>query len=168
MNIKIQALVLGGAMVVLSAAGVQAVAQERSHGRFAQHAQLQHHMIGGEAPWISIALRHKTELNLSADQIGNLEKIRAAFQNQVAPVAQQLKALEGELSAILQETPANLVLARTKIDQAEKLRAELRYLRVESLENGKSVLTAQQRDQLKTLVGARQHGMTKPSKRQSS
>ena len=132
MNNKIKALAVGGAIVVLSAAGMHAIAQERGHGRLAHRVQFQHPVMGGEAPWISIALRHKAELNLSADQVANLEKIRSAFQNQVTPVAQQLKAVEGELRTTLQESPANLVLARTKIDQAEKLRADLRYLRVES------------------------------------
>jgi Spy/CpxP family protein refolding chaperone len=169
MNKKIKALALGGAIVTLSAAaGMHAVAQERGPGRFAHQAQFQHPMMGDEAPWISISLRHKSELNLTADQVANLEKIRTNFQSQVAPVAQQLSAVEKELRTILQESPANLVLARTKIDQAEKLRADLRYLRVESLENGKTVLSVQQRDQLKNLFTAHPQGMPKPNKGQAS
>ena len=76
-----------------------AVAQERGYGNLTHRAQFQHPMMDGEAPWISIALRHKTELNLSTDQVANLEKIRTAFQNQVTPIAQQLKAIEGDLRA---------------------------------------------------------------------
>jgi Spy/CpxP family protein refolding chaperone len=168
MNNKVKALALGGVIVALSAAGMHAVAQERGHGNLAHRVQFQHPMMNGEAPWISIALSHKTELNLSTDQVANLEKIRTAFQNQVTPIAQQLKAIEGELRATLQESPTNLVLARTKIDQAEKLRADLRYLRVEALENGKTVLSAQQRDQLKNLFMAGHQGMPKPNKGQPS
>lgn len=126
----------------------------------AHRAEFQHpggHM-GGGAPWISIALKHKSQLNLSNDQVANLEKISTNFQNQVTPLAQQLKAIEDEIRTILEATPANLVLARTKIDQAEKLRADLRYMRVESIENGKSVLTAAQRDQLKSVFASRHHG----------
>lgn len=165
MNKNVKVLALGGALAVLAAAGVHAVAQERGHRGMIQHAQFQHPgSMGGEAPWIAIALRHKSELNLTADQVANLEKIRTNFQTQVTPIAQQLKAVEGEIRTILETTPANLVLARTKIDQAEKLRADLRYLRVESIENGKSVLTAAQRDQLKTLFAARQHGSPKAQK----
>lgn len=121
-----------------------------------------HRMLGAEAPWISIALRHQKELSLSSDQVANLEKIRTLFREQSTPVQEQLRATEGEITGVLQETPANLIQAKLKIEQAEKLRSELRYLRAEALENGKSVLTAQQRDQLKSLVSARHPGFKKP------
>ncbi len=121
-----------------------------------------HRMLGAEAPWISIALRHQKELSLSSDQVANLEKIRTLFREQSTPVQEQLRATESEITGVLQETPANLIQAKLKIEQAEKLRSELRYLRAEALENGKSVLTAQQRDQLKSLVSARHPGFKKP------
>ncbi|HET8563996.1 MAG TPA: Spy/CpxP family protein refolding chaperone [Candidatus Binatia bacterium] len=114
-----------------------------------------HRGFGAEAPWISIALRHRTELSLTEDQVATLEKARTHYQNQSAPVREQLLSVEKEIAGLLQETPANLIQVRLKIEQAEKLRSELRYLRVEALENGKSVLTPQQRDQLKNLVASR-------------
>jgi Spy/CpxP family protein refolding chaperone len=55
----------------------------------------------------------------------------------------------------MQQTPANLIQVKTKIQETEKYRSELRYLRLEALENGRSVLSAQQQDQLKTLVRSR-------------
>jgi len=120
-----------------------------------------HRMLSGEGPWISIALRHKTELNLSADQVSTLENIRPHSQDHTTPVREQLGSVENEISGVLQETPANLIQAKLKIEQAEKLRSHLRYLRVEALENGKSVLSAQQRDQLKNLVSSRRPGFRK-------
>ncbi len=104
------------------------------------------------APLISIALNHKNDLNLSTDQVGTLEKIRTTYQNQVTPLHQQVRSIEKEIASLMQQTPANLIQVKSKIQDAEKLRSELRYLRVEALENGKSVLSSQQRDQLKTLV----------------
>jgi Spy/CpxP family protein refolding chaperone len=121
-----------------------------------------HRMLDVEAPWISIALRHQKELSLSSDQVANLEKIRTLFRDQSSPIQEQLRATESEIAGLLQETPANLIQAKLKIEQAEKLRSQLRYLRAEALENGKSVLTAQQRDQLKSLVSARHPGFKKP------
>jgi Spy/CpxP family protein refolding chaperone len=121
-----------------------------------------HRMLGVEAPWISIALRHQKELSLSSDQVANLEKIRTLYRDQSTPIQEQLRATESEITGVLQETPANLIQAKLKIEQAEKLRSQLRYLRAEALENGKSVLTAPQRDQLKSLVSARQPGFKKP------
>ena len=121
-----------------------------------------HRMIGVEAPWVSIALRHQKDLSLSPDQVATLEKIRTQFRDQSTPIQEQLRAIESDLAASLQETPANLIQAKLKIEQAEKLRSQLRYLRVEALENGKSVLTAQQRDQLKNLVAASHPGFKRP------
>jgi Spy/CpxP family protein refolding chaperone len=121
-----------------------------------------HRELGAEAPWISIALRHQKDLNLSSDQVANLEKIRSLFRDQSTPIQEQLRATETELRGLLGETPANLIQAKLKIEQAEKLRSQLRYMRVEAIENGRSVLTEQQRDQLKSLVAARHPGFKKP------
>ena len=127
-----------------------------------------HRMAATEAPWISIALRHKSELNLSADQVANLEKVRAHYRDQTAPIQEELRTTEREIAALLQETPANLIQAKLKIEQAEKLRAQLRYVRVEALENGKSLLTTQQRDQLKNLASSRRPGGFRKPQGQSS
>jgi Spy/CpxP family protein refolding chaperone len=155
---KMTSLLLSGAVLALSAVTVvrtgMAAAPEGSGpgGKpFAQGRQM-HGGFGDGAPLISIALIHKTELNLTSDQVGNLEKIRTNFQNQVTPLNQQLRSTEKEIAGLMQQSPANLIQVKTKIQEAEKLRSELRYLRVEALENGKGVLSQQQRDQLKTLV----------------
>ena len=124
---------------------------ERTHGGFA-----------GGAPLISMALKHKSELNLSGDQVSNLEKVRNHYQSQVTPLHQQLQVIEKEIASLMQQTPANLVQVKTKIQDAEKLRSELRYQRIEALENGRSMLTAQQQDQLKTLARSRQGQFRKP------
>jgi Spy/CpxP family protein refolding chaperone len=114
-------------------------------------------MHGGVAgaPLITIALNHKSELNLTPDQVANLEKIKSNYQNQTGPTQQQLASTEKEIASLMQQSPANLVQIKGKIQEAEKYRADLRYLRIEALENGRSVLSQQQQDQLKTLVRSR-------------
>ena len=104
------------------------------------------------APLITIALNHKSELNLTTDQINSLENIRSNYQSQATPAQQQLSGIEKEIGSLMQQTPANLVQIKSKLQDAEKYRTELRYLRIEALENGRSVLTDQQKEQLKTLV----------------
>ena len=165
---KIQAFVIGGAILTMATTAVvsspmSAFAQNETRGKggFA-HRQGMHRMFGAQAPLISIALKHRSELNLSNDQVAHLEKIRTHHQDQTAPVRQQLRTVEGEIAQLLQESPANLIQVKLKIEQAEKLRSELRYLRVEALENGKSIFTAQQKDQLKDLVGSAHRGFRKP------
>ena len=156
---RIKALILGSAAfatVAMVSAPMAAAPDGAGPGRrpFAQGA----HMRGGfagSAPLITIALNHKSELNLSNEQVANLEKIKSHYQSQVTPLHQQVRAVEKEIAGLTQQSPANLIQLKSKIQEAEKVRSELRYLRVEALENGKSVLTTAQRDQLKTLMQAK-------------
>ncbi|HUK40086.1 MAG TPA: hypothetical protein VLX11_03555 [Candidatus Acidoferrales bacterium] len=117
---------------------------------------------------ISIALRHKTELNLSADQVANLEKIRSNYQAQVMPLVQQVRAIDKEIATLRQQPQANLIQIKAKIQQAEPLRSEIRYQRLEALENGKSILSAQQQDQLKNLLVSMRQNFRKSQTRQAS
>lgn len=129
---------------------------ERMHGGFAG------------APLISIALRHKSELNLTAEQVANLEKIKSHYESQVKPIHEQLTANEKELAALMQQSPANLIQVKAKIQEGEKYRSDLRYLRVEALENGRAVLTPQQQEQMKTLVRSRHENFRKHHQGQPS
>ncbi|MGH7855023.1 MAG: Spy/CpxP family protein refolding chaperone [Candidatus Binatia bacterium] len=115
------------------------------------------------APLISIALKHKTELNLAGDQVANLEKIKSHYDSQVTPLHSQLTAIEKEIATLMQQSPANLIQVKAKIQESEKYRSELRYLRMEALENGRAVLTTQQQDQLKSLVRSRHENFRKHS-----
>jgi Spy/CpxP family protein refolding chaperone len=119
------------------------------------------------APLITIALNHKSELNLTADQVTSLENIRSNYQSQGTPAQQQLSSIEKEIASLMQQTPANLVQIKSKLQDAEKYRTELRYLRIEALENGRTVLTDQQKEQLKTLVRS-QHGRSRAPQGQPS
>jgi Spy/CpxP family protein refolding chaperone len=127
-------------------------------------------MHGGmaEAPLITIALKHKSELNLSTEQTTNLEKIRTHYQTQVTPLQQQLAAIEKEVFTLSQQSPANLIQIKAKIQEGEKYRSELRYLRIEALENGKSVLSSEQQEKLKTLARSRFENFRKRPPAQAS
>jgi Spy/CpxP family protein refolding chaperone len=164
---KVRSFIVGSAMLTVATGAFMSsplatFAQNESAGKggFAHRARI-HRMSGGGAPLISIALKHRTELNLSNEQVAGLEKIRTHYQDQSAPLQQQLRSIEGEISQLRQQSPANLIQIREKIEQSEKLRSELRYLREEALENGKSILTAAQKDQLKGLVSSEHRGFRK-------
>ena len=159
-------LTVASGAIVWSPSTIAAQAESKREGGSA-HRPRMHRMSGGGAPLISIALKHRTELNLSNEQVAELEKIRTHYQNQAAPVQQQLKAVESEIAGLRQQSPANLIQIKLKIEQSEKLRSELRYLREEALENGRTILTAQQQDQLKTLVGSKRRGFHKPQRQAS-
>jgi len=155
---KLHKTVIGGAILALAALGMlnlpALMAQEGARKRPFAHGD---RMAGGfsGAPLITIALNHKNDLNLTSEQVAHLEKIRSHYQSQVGPIQEQLTAVEKEIAALAQQKPADLVQIKTKLQDAEKARSELRYLRLEALENGRSVLTTEQQDQLKTLVRSR-------------
>ena len=163
---RVRKLIIGGAAFALAAiVGVNvpmASAQDTATpGK--RPAMRGDRMMGGfvGAPLISIALKHKTELNLASDQVANLEKIKSHYDSQVTPIHQQLTANEKEIASLTQQSPANLIQIKAKIQEGEKYRSELRYLRLEALENGKAVLTSQQQDQLKTLVRSQHERLRK-------
>ena len=164
---KVRSLILGSAILTVTTAAVMSspwatFAQNEPSGKgdFSQRARM-HRMSAAGAPLISIALKHRTELNLSNEQVAGLEKIRAHYQEQSAPLQQQLRATEGEISELRQQSPANLIQIKLKIEESEKLRSELRYQREEALQNGQSLLTAAQKDQMKSLVGSGHRGFRK-------
>jgi Spy/CpxP family protein refolding chaperone len=164
---KRRIFLLGTALFALSTfAPVYADAQEGDRRSFG-HGPRMHHRFGTGAPLISLALKHQTELKLTPDQVSTLEKVRTQYQNQRAPIQEQLRSIEGEISGQLRESPANLIQIKLKIEQAEKLRSELRYLRVEALENGKAVLTAEQKDQLKNLFASMRNNFHRPQEQPS-
>jgi Spy/CpxP family protein refolding chaperone len=155
---------MAGAVLALAAtvgAGNPASAQDGAPGaKPAVRGERMHSAFFG-APLISIALRHKADLNLANEQVANLEKIKSHYESQVSPLQSQLAALEKEIAALMQQSPANLIQVKAKIQEGEKYRSELRYLRMEALENGRTVLTAQQQEQLKSLVRSRHENFRK-------
>jgi Spy/CpxP family protein refolding chaperone len=163
---RIRKVVMGGAgfaLAALVAANVPTTAAQESPSpakRSAARGERMHAEFMG-APLISVALKHKTELNLAGEQVTNLEKIKSHYESQVTPLHAQLTATEKEIGALMQQSPANLIQAKAKIQEGEKFRSELRYLRLEALENARTVLTAQQQDQLKSLVRSRHENFRK-------
>jgi len=156
-----KSFILGSAVIALSAitlmsAPVAAAPEESGHeGQPFAHGRRMHGGFGDSARIISIALKHKSDLNLSSDQISNLETIRTNYHNQIAPLRAQLRSVDNEIADLMQQPLTDLELVKSKIQGSEKLRSELRYLRLEALEHGKTVLSQQQRDQLKALVGSK-------------
>jgi hypothetical protein len=78
---KIRSFIVGTAILTVATGAVMSsplatFAQNESPGKggFAHRARM-HRMSGAGAPLISIALKHRTELNLSNEQVAGLETI---------------------------------------------------------------------------------------------
>lgn len=164
---KIRNFILGGSVLALSAialVNIPLAAGPDGAGAGKRPFARGDRMVGGfaGAPLITIALNHKTELNLSNDQVGKLENIKSQYQSQIGPLVQQLQANEKDIASLMQKTPADLIQVKSKIVEGEKVRSELRYQRIEALESGRAVLSAEQQNQLKTLVSSRRGQFHKP------
>jgi Spy/CpxP family protein refolding chaperone len=163
---RVRKVIMGGAgfaLAALLAANIPTTAAQESQSPAKRSAARGERMHAGfmGGPLISIALKHKAELNLAGEQVSNLEKIKSHYESQVTPLHAQLTAIEKEIGTLMQQSPANLIQAKAKIQEGEKYRSELRYLRLEALENARAVLTAQQQDQLKSLVRSRHENFRK-------
>ena len=164
---KVSSLIFGGAALATVALVSAPMAAAPDGGRRVDRGA---HMAGGfagGAPLISIALKHKSELSLSNDQVAKLEQIKSNFQTQVTPLHRQMRTIEKEIAGLTEQSPADLVKIKAKIQETEKYRSQLRYLQYEALDHGQAVLSVQQRDQLKTLVAARHENFRKMPRQQS-
>lgn len=114
-----------------------------------------------ERPLISLALQHKEQLGLSAEQVQRLEALRADFQKEAIRRSADLRVAELELGELLRQDPVELGQVETVLKRLEGLRTELRLARLKTIEQGKAVLTPEQRQKLDALTrqgaGAR-HG----------
>jgi Spy/CpxP family protein refolding chaperone len=106
----------------------------------------------GERPLISMMLGRRDELNLSADQVRTLERLRSDFERDAVKNESDLRVAEMDLAELLRSDSVDLKKAEGKIREIEKLRAELRLGRIRAIEQGKGVLTAEQRDRLRSML----------------
>ncbi|HXG51666.1 MAG TPA: Spy/CpxP family protein refolding chaperone [candidate division Zixibacteria bacterium] len=163
----LSAAAAGLIVLSLSHAGSAAPAGEEGPGKgWGEAGRRKQALLAARAPWVTIALEHRNELDLTGDQVAELEKIRSQHRAQTAPLVRQLREVEEQIAVLLQESPVNLIQTKLKIAEAEKLRSELRYLRIEALENGRSVLTPEQRERLEKLF-ASGRGFRRPHTRRS-
>lgn len=108
-----------------------------------------------ERPTISQMLTYKEYLGLSADQVKKLEQLRDNFQRQSIRNEADVKIIELDVAALLDNPTVEVAKVEAKIREAEKLRADLRIARVRSVEQSKAVLTPEQRKKFYEHVEAR-------------
>jgi len=70
-----------------------------------------------------------------------------------------LRVAEMDLSQLLSKEPADMTAVDAKIREIEKRRADLRVARVRAIESGRAVLSADQREKLRTLLAEQQPAM---------
>lgn len=106
-----------------------------------------------ERPLISIMLHHRHALGLSSQQVHELEEIRETYQRNAIRYDADLRIGEMEIQRLLKADPVDLELVRVKLEGVERLKVELRLARPRAIEQGKALLSPQQREKLLALLG---------------
>ena len=102
-------------------------------------------------PEISQILSSKEALGLSADQTRKLEQLRDDFQRLSIRSDADLKIVEIDIAAALENDPVEMAKLEAKMREAEKLRADLRIGRMRAIEHAKALLTAEQKKKLQEM-----------------
>jgi hypothetical protein len=108
-----------------------------------------------DRPMITLMLSYRDYLGLSAEQIKKLEQLRDSFQRQSIRNDADLRVIELDIAALVDNPTVDVPKIEAKIREAEKLRAELRIARIRVIEQAKAVLTAEQRKKFHDTVEAR-------------
>lgn len=115
-----------------------------------------------DRPWITVMLDQREELGLSAEQIGRLFTLRDEFAKAARTKSEALERVERELDGLLGPGPVDLRAVEAKLKEAETFRTDLRLARFRVIEEGKAVLTPEQRKKLVELAKALQPSSQMP------
>jgi Spy/CpxP family protein refolding chaperone len=105
-------------------------------------------------PLVSFMLRHRDALGLSSEQVRSLERIRSDFRREAIRREAELRVAELDLEQLLEAEPVDLGKVEGKIREIERLRGDLEIARVRAIEEGKALLTPEQRSKLDEMLGS--------------
>lgn len=161
------AMVLAAVMGLLTAGAPAVTAAER--GRIEQHGTQEPmtemmrgmrmgsstELLGRQRPLLSLALRHRAELGLSADQVKTLEELVERFRKDAEARVSQIESAEQELAGLLKSDPSDMAAVEAKVRAIESRRTELRLERIRTIAKGRATLSPEQRTKLEELVASR-------------
>lgn len=130
--------------------------------------EMMHGMMGhgdaAERPLISLMLQHREALDLSPEQVQKLETLRSDFRKGAIKRSADLQVAELELEELQRKEPVDLAKVEAQLKRVEALRTEKRLSRIKTIEEGKALLSPEQRKKLDTLgqrvSGGHATGMT--------
>lgn len=105
-----------------------------------------------DRPLLSLMLRHRDKLELTADQVRHLERLKSEFEKESIRKEADLRVAEMDLKALRDAQSVDLVKVEAKVREIERLRGDLRLARIRTVEKGKEQLTAEQRRKFQELV----------------
>lgn len=109
-------------------------------------------MLGRERPILSLALQHRAQIGISDDQATSLQAFVDKFGKEAEERLRQIETAERELAGLLKAEPADLAQVDGQVRVIEKLRADLRLQRIQTIAEGRALLTLEQRTKLDLLA----------------
>jgi len=108
--------------------------------------------LGRERPLLSLALHYQAELGLSAEQVKTLRALVDRFGKEASDRMRDIEAAERDLADLLKQEPADFAQIEGKVRAVEKVRADLRLVRIRTIAEGRAALTPEQRARLDQLA----------------
>ena len=107
-----------------------------------------------DRPLISIILQLRQQLGLSAEQVSQLTAMRSEFEKEAIRVGAEIRVIEVDLDDLLEQEKVDIGKVEAAIRKEETLRGNLRISRIQTIEAGKALLSAEQRDKLRKALEA--------------
>jgi Spy/CpxP family protein refolding chaperone len=115
-----------------------------------------------EGPRISLIIRHREKLGLSTEQVKNLERLRNDFEKESIRKEADIRVAKMDLDDLLAAQPVDMTRVEAKVREIERLRADLRFARIRTVQKGKEQLSTDQRKKLEELLSESQFTRLQP------
>ena len=115
-----------------------------------------HH--GHGRPLFGFVMRHRQELGLTPQQLESFQKLGTDYRRDAIKRQADVKLARVDLGALLRPDPSNpgkavdMAQAEAKIREIERVRGDMMLSRLRATEQGKALLTPEQRAKLVTLL----------------
>src|SRR5262249_45363659 len=109
-------------------------------------------------PLFGVVMRHQQELNLTPAQVASFQKLATDYRRDAIKREADMKLARVDLGTMLRPDPTNpgkavdMGQAETKIREIERARGDMMLGRLRAMEQGKALLTPEQRAKLVTLM----------------
>jgi Spy/CpxP family protein refolding chaperone len=115
-----------------------------------------------EGPSVSAIIRNREKLDLSSEQVRNLERLRKDFEKQSIRKEADIRVAKLDLQALLDAQPVDMTKVEAKVREIERLRADLRFARIRAAQKAKEQLSVEQRQKLDELLAESQFTLFQP------
>jgi Spy/CpxP family protein refolding chaperone len=105
-----------------------------------------------ERPVITLMLHHRYELSLSPQQVRDLEDLRDGYERDAIRHDAEIRIAEVDLQRLLKAATVDLEQVNGKLQEMEHLKTETRLARIRAIEQGKALLSPEQREKLSALL----------------